>query len=105
MKQRRLRSLMRYLRQLLPFRLPVRLRLTSRISIQFWGDCDLRGHAFHIRVSDHLTEEAAVGVLLHEAAHALSWGLDGDEDHGEFFKVARTTVFNAYLDWLRKEQE
>jgi hypothetical protein len=99
---KRFRQLARYLKAQIPERVSVRvMQLPVRDHRE--GDCRLRGGHYLIRVSRALNTEAAMGVLLHEFAHVLCWGLDGDKEHGEYFKKADDMAFGYYRDWLREE--
>jgi len=96
-------SLARHLKRKLPLGVPISIRL-RRVPRRRIGDCTSDGTTFLIRVDPSLGTDEACGTLLHEVAHALSWGLDGpDEDHGEFFRHAERTVWSWYLAWLRGE--
>ena len=101
MDRRRIHAIARHLRGALPHDLPVRVRLvpSPRRAPQH-GDCTRSDNRYMLTITLHLPTDAAVGVLLHEWAHVISWGLDGDDDHGEMFCEARRVVFDAYLEWL-----
>lgn len=98
-----LHSLAKHLRASLPIELPVRVRLIdgSRRNPTL-GQCTCSGNRYSITISRHLPLRFAIGVLIHEFCHALTWGLDGDEptdDHGEMFREGRRHVFNSYMEW------
>ena len=97
----RFHSLGRHLRATLPTPLPVSIRLHPFPARErALGDCDKVDGRFRLRAEKGLETEQALGVLLHEYAHAMTWGLDS-EDHGEWFQEARRVCFQAYLRWLR----
>jgi len=98
------RSLTRELRVLTPPVWEVRVRRTA-LPEGTQGDCSLRmrkGEEPHyfIRVSADLGPEAQVYVLLHEWAHALSWGSESHRirDHGPEWGIAMSRVWQALLE-------
>lgn len=60
------------LQYVLPAKLPVVVRLGST-GASFIGYCTRLKSEFHICISDGLSEEFAIEVLIHEWAHALAW--------------------------------
>jgi len=69
------------------------------------GDCSLvskdggQPH-FRIRVAKALPEEAQVYVLLHEWAHALSWGSESHRirAHGPEWGIAMSRIWQALVE-------
>tara|TARA_R110002012_G_scaffold316160_1_gene530796 strand:+ start:409 stop:633 length:225 start_codon:yes stop_codon:yes gene_type:complete len=66
------------------------------------GDCSLikeskAGPHFIIRVNKELDEVAQVLVLIHEWAHALSWGSESHRirNHGPEWGIAMSRVWQA----------
>jgi len=94
--RRAVHPLARYLRRTCPSDRPVHVRVCRCRLV--YGDCERAATAYRIRVNDDQDVDSAVGTLLHEWAHALSYGLDGDEEHGAFFEAAERLVFEAYHD-------
>lgn len=99
-QRRKLFSLARRLRRELYSKVAVRM-----LPVRADGDCSKQSKGFRIRIAPQLEYRQAVGTLLHEFAHVLSWGLDGDEPHGEFFKEARSKAFDVYLGWRRENED
>ena len=69
------------------------------------GDCSLcppkgGGPHYSIRVSSGLSAEAQVYVLLHEWAHALSWGSESHRirAHGAEWGIAMSRIWQALLE-------
>lgn len=61
--------------------------------------------SFLIKVAGKLPEYYAVDVLLHEAAHVLSWDKD-DDDHGLNWGKAYSKVYRKFItDFTREEKE
>lgn len=90
------RSALRDLRALCPTPCPVRVR-RCKLPPERYGDCDLSGRQFVIRVSNEIGEDAQVLVLVHEYAHAMTWNVLSD-DHGPFFGVAYAQAYNAVFE-------
>jgi len=102
------RSLYDYLRSALPLDAPTMLRIAaSPQKDQRQGACNWTGQRYTIQLHNMQDTQAAIGVLVHEYAHALSWGMDADEPHGEMFKEALRVSFSSYTEWLKtlSEQE
>lgn len=86
-------SVLRTLRQELPTKKPVfleRLRLTGMD-----GYCIKHRRKFSIQIDRMMNEDHAVDVLLHEYAHALTFGYDGD-DHGMRWGKAYSKVYRCW---------
>lgn len=96
---RRLRRLARWLATRLPASLPVRLQLCRKLNA--YGDCSERSGVLRVRVRSTEPYHICEGTLLHEFAHAISWGMDDDEPHGEFFGEARRNCFDALIEYRR----
>lgn len=94
----RVRSLVNHLRGAVPVGAPVSVRFRTVANQQ--GGCSWSGRRYSINVSRNLDTQAALGCAVHEWAHAVAWGLDGDDPHGEMFREALRVVFGAYVDWL-----
>jgi len=69
------------------------------------GDCALiakngKPPHFKIRVCAKLPEEAQVFVLLHEWAHAMSWGSDSHRirAHGAEWGIAMSRIWQALVE-------
>lgn len=95
-------SLARHLKRRITLSRPVSV-VTCKLSRGLSGDCTRKTGWYLIRVACDLGTEEAVGTLLHEYSHALSWGLDGHNDHGEYFTLANATVWGEYLVWLKEQ--
>lgn len=65
------------------------------------GDCELRKKKFIIRIDRNIPEYFAIDVLIHEAAHALSWNKDKDE-HGLNWGKAYSKVYRIFLKHYHK---
>lgn len=95
-----LRAIRRMLIQALPPRHPVKVR-RCKLPDGDLGDCALIGDGedrrFHIRIHRDLGDVAALFVLAHEWAHALSWGRDR-EDHGDAWARAHARVWRVIAD-------
>ena len=105
MDRARFHSMARFLKKKRQFVEPLHT-LIKKVPRRRDGDCTYDGTRYMIRVAPYLDTNEAIGTLLHEMAHAVSWGLDGPDetdDHGDFFKHAERTVWGWYLDWLRGE--
>jgi predicted metallopeptidase len=69
------------------------------------GDCSLVAREgktpyYAIRVSSDLSEEAQVLVLMHEWAHALSWGTDSHRvrAHGPEWGLAMSRIWQGLME-------
>ena len=69
------------------------------------GDCALVAKdgetpRFRIRVDRAIAEEAQVYVLLHEWAHALSWGSESHRirHHGPEWGIAMSRIWQALVE-------
>ena len=96
------REAARKLRVMLPLIWPVTIR---RVKMEDWGDCTFlqeskQGPRFIIRVSSELTDSAQVMVLLHEWAHALSWGSDTHHirNHGPEWGISMSRVWQTLME-------
>jgi hypothetical protein len=101
---RKFHSLGHRLRRELPLELPLSIRL-QKLPRGAVGECDRHKDRFAIRIAKDLDTEEALGTLLHEAAHALAWGLDGVDDHGMYFCMANRTVWGIYMEWLKERTQ
>jgi hypothetical protein len=104
MNVRDFRTMARELRVLTPPVWPVRVR-RMELPEDSQGDCALltpkgKPPYYIIRVSAALSEEAQVHVLLHEWAHALSWGSDSHRvgNHGPEWGIAMSRIWQAVLE-------
>jgi hypothetical protein len=90
-------QLTRFLRRRLPFSHPVHFR---RINIRdgLDGECIFKNGRFIICVDKTLPEASAIEVLIHEAAHPLSWGKDKDV-HGPNWGKAYSLVYRHFLEF------
>ena len=98
-----LRDLLKRLRILTPPVWPVKVRRVKLVDSN--GDCELvkptKGDPFfRIRISKHLEPEAMFYVLVHEWAHALSWGSDSHriEAHGPEWGIAMSRIWQQLLE-------
>jgi len=77
----------RLLKKKLPAAFTVRVRSAQKLDPQYQALCSLEGSGkqryFLIRISKRLSDEQARDALIHEYAHAVSWGHlhDQQEDH------------------------
>ena len=101
------------LREIVPPAFPVDVQVT-RVSRRCEGDCGREGQRFRIRISNRLTESAAIDVLLHEWAHALAWNYRLDKlsrsqsrsseqefdllAHGSEWGCAYSRVYQAFIN-------
>jgi hypothetical protein len=90
------------LRVMLPPIWPVKVR---RVKMEDWGDCSFVKHSkqgphFIIRISNELSDSAQFMVLLHEWAHALSWGSDTHHirNHGPEWGISMSRVWQTLLE-------
>lgn len=86
------------LRKSVPPNLPVRIRKVPMVD--HVGMTILReGKTPHyeIQLCTSLPENAAVLILLHEWAHALSWD-KGGSDHGPEWGIAYARCWRAYIE-------
>lgn len=97
-----LRRLHAHLRRELPVEKPVHLRIASAADKA--GMCNnVKDKRYLLTVWRGAVLREAIGVLLHEYAHAITLGMDDAEPHGEFFRLAEAAVFHSYLNWRRKQ--
>jgi len=96
--------MVRDLRVLAPPVWPVKVR-RRKLPEGVQGDCSLvvpEGQAPHysVRISADLPEEAQIYVLLHEWAHALSWGSESHRirAHGAEWGIAMSRIWQALLE-------
>ena len=97
-----LREWSRELRRELPPILPIEVR-RSRMRPKDHGDCDVLRRAdgtpykFRVRINSRLDAEAALHVLAHEWAHALSWSSDSTRiaEHSPEWGLAMAHVWNV----------
>jgi hypothetical protein len=96
-------ALARHLRVLLPPVWPVRVR---RVLVSDgYGDCALvreskHGPHFVLRVHKELDSSAQTLILIHEWAHALSWGTETHrvQAHGPEWGLAMSRIWQALLE-------
>lgn len=90
-------SAVRLLREELPPSLPVKVK-RCKVGGSDAGDCSKIGNKFVIRVSSALHDDAAILILFHEWAHALSWEsrfMPGD--HHVIWGIAYSLVWKTWL--------
>lgn len=92
---RDLKDAFRFLKDVLPLDLPVRLR--RRELKDCYGAASLVQHkngerSFLIEIDKKLTEPMVRWVLIHEYAHCRSWAAE-DEDHGPLWGQAYAEVY------------
>lgn len=97
-------AMVRELRVLVPPTWKVKVR-RLKLPEGHHGDCALIAKPtatpyFAIRVERHLDEQAQVFVLLHEWAHALSWGSESHriDEHGPEWGLAMSRVWQAVIE-------
>lgn len=64
------------------------------------GTCEFRNTPkkhYLILINRKLTEHYSVDVVLHEVAHAMSWGKDKDF-HGRNWGLAYSKIYRIYLE-------
>jgi len=90
------------LRVLVP---PVWAVSVRRVKMPNDGDCELvhkegKTPYFVIRVNKELPDEAKMYVLLHEWAHALSWGSESHriQAHGPEWGIAMSRIWQQLLE-------
>jgi hypothetical protein len=63
------------------------------------GDCKWHGDRFILRVSRDIPEYMQIDVLIHEMAHALTWGRE-EQDHGPIWGRRYARLYRAWeRDW------
>src|SRR5579859_1692739 len=90
------KSAVRILREELPPSLPVLVKRCETGS-DSTGDCSKTEKRFIIRVSDTLHDDAAILILFHEWAHAISWEskfMPGD--HHVIWGIAYSLVWKTW---------
>lgn len=91
-----LMSVFRYLKNVLPPPIPVKLRRVSMKKHD--GLCIDCGDHFLIKIDKTLPEPTAIDVAMHEFSHILSWDKDKDI-HGLSWGKAYSLVYRTYLKW------
>ena len=93
----------RRLRILVPPVWPVKVRSLPLTHVD--GDCTFlheskSGPHFSIRVNSKIAEETRVSILIHEWAHALSWGSGTHRirDHGPEWGLAMSRIWQALVE-------
>lgn len=76
-----------------------RVSLPSKID----GDCNFDGKKFIIRIEKNIPAYYAIEVLIHEAAHCISWTTDQDELHNDSWGKAYSKTYRIFLDWYHKK--
>ena len=101
MTTKRLRYLLRSLRQDFPTDLPVRVRRIEH-SKHFFGDCALISDAYYlIRINKKHPAYAQEVMLVHEWAHARTWDPKARLDHNHRFG----REFGRLIRWYQNERE
>jgi len=92
----------RQLRVLVP---PVWSVKVRRVRLADFGDCSLvvkvgQAPYYSIRVNRELRDDAQIFVLLHEWAHALSWGTESHRvrAHGPEWGIAMSRIWQALME-------
>ena len=98
------RNTARNLRVLVPPMWPIWVRRLT-LPDEDHGDCAFvreskKGPHFIIRLNRELSEDALIFALIHEWAHALSWGADTHRiaDHGPEWGLAMSRIWQALLE-------
>lgn len=68
------------------------------------GDCDLIRRRFYIRVDKQLCKDAAILVLFHEWAHALSWRQSIRVDHGQAWGNAYSKIWRLWTKTVTDQE-
>lgn len=80
---------------------PIKIRRV-KLSSKFDGLCEFKGDHFLIKISKNLESEHMIDVLIHEVAHAMSWGMDKDI-HGPSWGLAYSKIYRKFLkDFVSK---
>lgn len=95
------RELCNFLKRHLPLEHPVYIRRLP-VPQDRNGDCFFDGKKFHIRISNELSEDAAIHATLHECSHCLSW-FKKEDDHGKSFGLAYSKVYQYFLNWVAED--
>jgi len=93
------RSILYDLRNELPPEFPVEVRRISISEPDTAGFCkyDKKAKRFVIRIHKDESEGAAIHLLIHEWAHALTWFTPYEtEDHGPEWAIAYGKCWNVY---------
>lgn len=88
--------------------LEVRLR-RCRVPADSSADCDRAGRVYTVRVSRQAAEDAAVLLLLHEAAHVLAWSMEGTDhpavpSHDGHWGIAYARLWREFMAALNEEE-
>ena len=84
----------RYLKANYPFDFPVVVR-RIKMPENYCGECDFESGQYFISINKKLSVDAAIETLLHEMAHAKSWGKD-NEDHGINWGKEYSKIYRVY---------
>lgn len=72
------------------------------MGLEYWGDCDLAGRRYKIRVNNRYDFSTQLFVLRHEWGHAVVWTSDEAQDeHGPLWAVAAGEAERLMLDTLQ----
>ena len=90
-------SVVRELREKLPPKYPVSVRLKKfpKKESHWNGAIYKENKRFHIHLNEKLHWDGAINVLLHEWAHALAWS---DNNHGEKWGRAFARCWRTIID-------
>jgi hypothetical protein len=106
--RRKLLSLAYYLRQRLPAKKPIEVRLIHlppRLGVA--GYSTDNGKRYRITIERHCSLNEAASTLCHEWAHCLAgvWTGEDDRDHGRDWGIAVAKVERAFIAWLEWRQK
>lgn len=91
----------KFFRQEFPLNYPIKVTV-AKVPDGYAGDCTLmkKPRHYRIRISNELPADAAVLVLIHEFAHALSWNSDKilPGDHNAVWGIAYGQVYRAWFE-------
>jgi hypothetical protein len=81
----------------------------ARVPADRSADCSRSRSGYTIRVSREASADAAVLLLLHEAAHVLAWSLEGTEhdgvdQHDGYFGLAVARIWREFAATLDAEE-
>jgi len=102
MRTKKLRKVMRKLREHAPTDLPVRVvrRAMSKRKEQHLGYCLRGARAYRIVLNSNLSHELQLEMLLHEYAHAVAWKQQDAagtlEQHDTIWSAAYGRTFRAF---------
>lgn len=89
----------RFLKKRVPLKIPVSVRRV-KLKGDAAADCGYLEdkNKFLIRIDKSLPNDAAVLILLHEYAHAISWDVPGDSHHHISWAIAYSKIYKVVFE-------